>query len=112
MPHKSVDLKKNLMIRMIPPHNESAITLSRETGIPLTTLQEWKRSALAEARCSTHGSLIQPEVVALQRKLKRAELDKKTLEKALRKKEAELARAESQLSLQAKPGTIWGLGDD
>jgi transposase-like protein len=42
------EYKLELIQRMMPPHNESVIELSNETGIPEQTLYKWKRLSKAK----------------------------------------------------------------
>ncbi|WP_313134970.1 TetR/AcrR family transcriptional regulator [Anaerocolumna sp.] len=42
------ELKYGLITRMLPPNNESISSISKETGIPKSTLSEWKKKAMED----------------------------------------------------------------
>ena len=47
MARYSKEFKNTIIQRMMPPNNESAEAISRETGIPESTLYAWKKTARA-----------------------------------------------------------------
>jgi transposase len=60
MAHYSKEFKFSIVKRMMPPNNESAASISRETGLAEATLYQWKRKARANGMAVPAGE-IEPE---------------------------------------------------
>lgn len=45
MAHYSAEFKANLLAKLLPPNNQSISALSKETGIGVSTLYNWRKQA-------------------------------------------------------------------
>lgn len=48
MARYSEEFKYSIISRMMPPKNESVLSISKETGLPEATLHKWKKQARAK----------------------------------------------------------------
>ena len=131
----SPELKDALLLRMLPPNNESITKISREEGIPddwstqdkflvvvetasmnETEFAEYARKkglyveqikAWKDACMNANGGIAK-EASRLNRELKDSEKERRKLEKELQRKEKALAEAAALLVLSKKANPIWG----
>lgn len=57
MARYSEEFKYSIIKRMMPPTNESVISISRETGLAEVTLHKWKKKARAQGLAVPSGEL-------------------------------------------------------
>lgn len=55
MPRYSEEFKYSMMMKMMPPQNQSVSEVARETGLSEATLHKWRRQARAKGLASPGG---------------------------------------------------------
>ncbi len=55
MPRYSEEFKHSIVMKMMPPQNQSISKISRETGLPEATLHRWKKKAKTKGIVAPSG---------------------------------------------------------